>query len=133
VLVGSQVVVTVDATLQKRSVEYGALLRQKPFVQSASDRHGEQKPPPPAQTPARGAQSCRHWQVPPEGQSLSAPHSGVHWRASQCWATPCAEGGQSSSVTQAAAPFAAGVQRLCQLVHTASKGQLASLAQPEVQ
>ena len=45
---------TLDWAVQKRSVENGAPLTQKPSVQSTSERHGEQNAPLPTQTPARG-------------------------------------------------------------------------------
>jgi hypothetical protein len=48
------------AWLQNRSVEYAAV-RQKPLLQSASERHGEHKPPSPRHTPARGMHTLSGW------------------------------------------------------------------------
>lgn len=93
----------VDFALQKCSVEYGKPLRQYPFLQSASERHGEQKPPSPRQTPARGVQTRAHWHLAPAPpapgplQSPSDAHSGAHFPASQCCTIP-ASAGQSSSL-----------------------------------
>lgn len=75
---------TVACAVQKLSVEYGAPLKQKPYMQSSSERHGEQKLPSPLHTPARGAQSPRFAHFWPGSQSVGAAHSGVQWPPSQC-------------------------------------------------
>jgi hypothetical protein len=75
---------TVASAVQKLSVEYGAPLKQKPYMQSSSERHGEQKLPSPLHTPARGAQSPRFAHFWPGSQSVGAAHSGVQWPPSQC-------------------------------------------------
>lgn len=51
---------TLAFAVQKRSVDSPAVA-QKPVVQSASERHGEQKPPLPTQTPARGLHTLYDW------------------------------------------------------------------------
>jgi hypothetical protein len=79
-------------------------------MQSWSERHGEHSEPTPLQTPALGVQKFvwlfTHWSV--EAQLALLPHSGAQTpdvgtppsavlEKSQCCATFCALGGQSSS------------------------------------
>jgi hypothetical protein len=116
--------------VQKRSVEYGPASMQDPALQSASERHGEQKLPSPTHTPARGTHVLTGWQVAPPAQAASLAHSGVHLWLSQCWYTPPA-GGQSSSLAHLAP--APGVHMLHCPVQAASKAQLALVAQTGAQ
>jgi hypothetical protein len=117
---------TLDFALQNRSVEKGAPLRQKPSVQSASERQGEQKPPSPTQTPARGTHTSLDGapHFCPALQSASDPHSGVHLPLSQCWKVP-RDGEQSSSVVHAWPLL--GTQTAHGAAHLASGLQSASL------
>jgi hypothetical protein len=104
--------------LQNRSVESTAC-RQYPFLQSASDWHGEQNVPSPTHDPARGRHTEKGTQDWSASQSPAPPHSGAHVPALQCWKMPAGVRGQSSSLLHAgdqqapdaqcwATPFAAG-------------------------
>jgi hypothetical protein len=112
---------TVAGAVQKLSVEYGAPLAQRPVVQSSSERHGEQNPPSPLHTFARGWQSPRLAHLCPGSQSEGAAHSGVQWPPSQCWNVPFA-GGQSPSLLHA--DPVAGEQRVCRTRHVASSAHV---------